>query len=473
MCAVARDCLFKRNKAMTCFDMKKMLFKLRHFGAETTAAVAIVFALSIPMFIGAAGVAVDLAQAYNVKNRLANAVDKAALAAGSTTGTAEEIETQVNNFITANYPEGSLGDTFDVDVVLGDGTVTVSASARVKTSFMSIMGTEYLDVHQETVVKRELGGVEVVLVLDVTGSMAGNNISALRTASTNFLNIMFSRIDDPEYLKIGIVPFSASVNVGSYGLGLNPDGSAYDTGFVDHPATDDYINPASNINYNSGTSGTTNHWRGCILERGGGDDVTDDASPNWEMYRYPRICGSYYSNGTCRSYSNNNPNRGCTNNRLVPLTNNQTALQNAINGLQATGNTYINVGLVWGWRVISPTYPFTEGAAYDDVDWSKTIVLMTDGDNVPYNQYSAYGSYPGLSDNNLDSKVTTVCNNVKAQGVTLYTITFQSGISNSTRTLFRNCATKEEFYFDAPSNQDLVEVFENIANQLSQLHIVK
>lgn len=462
---------------MTCFDMKKMigahLHALHRFGTETTAAVAIVFALSIPMFIGAAGVAVDLAQAYNVKNRLANAVDKAALAAGSTTGTAEEIEAQVNNFITANYPEGALGDAFNISVVLGDGTVTVTASARVNTSFMSIMGTDYIDVHQETVVKRELGGVEVVLVLDVTGSMAGNNITALKTASTNFLNIMFSRIEDPEYLKIAIVPFSASVNVGSYGLGFRPDGTVYDTGFVNHPSSDDYINPPSNIQYNSGTSGTSNHWRGCILERGSGDDLTDEASPNWRMYRYPRICGSYYSNGSCRSYSNNDPNRGCTMNRLVPLTNNQTALQNAINGLQATGNTYINVGLVWGWRVISPSYPFTEGAAYDDVDWSKTIILMTDGDNVPYNQYSAYGSYPGLSAGNLNSKVTSVCNNVKAAGVTLYTITFQSGISNSTRTLFRNCATKEEFYFDAPSNQDLVDVFENIANQLSQLHIVK
>lgn len=473
MCAAARGCLCEGNKKMMCQNIKKCFSALRRFGAETTAAVAIVFALSIPMFIGAAGVAVDLAQAYNVKNRLANAVDKAALAAGSTTGSAEEIEEQVHNFITANFPESALGNTFNVEVTLGDGTVTVSASARVKTSFMSIMGTEYIDVHQETVVKRELGGVEVVLVLDVTGSMAGNNIKALKTASTNFLNILFSRIEDPQYLKIGIVPFSASVNVGSYGLGLNPDGTTYDTPFVTRPATDDYINPASGINYNSGTTGTTNHWRGCILERGGGADLTDAASPNWGMYRYPRICSRYNSNGTCRTYSNNDPNNGCTMNRIVPLTNDQSVLQSAIDGLQATGNTYINVGLVWGWRVISPTFPFTEGSEYGDVDWSKTIVLMTDGDNVPYNQYSAYGSYPGLSDANLDSKVTTVCNNVKAKGITLYTITFQSGISNSTRTLFRNCATKEEFYFDAPSNQDLIEVFENIANQLSQLHIVK
>jgi len=452
---------------------RTLKLQLCRFTTQTAGATAIVFALSIPMFFGAAGVAVDLAQAYNVKTRLANAVDKAALAAGSTTGDADDIEEQVMNFLEANYPEGALGNTFNVDVILGDGTVTVQASARVKTTFMSIMGKEYVDVNQTTTVKRELGGVEVVLVLDVTGSMAGNNISALKTASTNFLNIMFDRISDLEYLKVGIVPFSASVNVGSYGVGLEPGGAAYDTGFILWPGSDDYINPASNIQYNSGTSGTTSNWRGCIRERSSGRDVTDDASPGWQMYRFPQICSSYKKNGSCNSYSNNNPNNGCTNNRIVPLTNNQAALQAAIDGLQATGNTYINVGLVWGWRVISPTYPFTEGAAYDDVDWSKTVILMTDGDNVPYNTYSAYGENPGLSANNLNNKVTTVCNNMKAEGVTLYTITFQSGISNSTRTLFRNCATKEEMYFDAPSNQDLVNVFENIANQLSQLHIVE
>src|SRR5690606_28408769 len=148
-------------------------------------------------------------------------------------------------------------------------------------------------------------------------------------------------------------------------------------------------------------------------------------------------------------------------------------LQAAINGLQAVGNTYINVGLVWGWRVISPAFPFTEGAPYDDVDWSKTVILMTDGDNMPYNTYSAYGSYPGLSASDLNSKMSDVCDNMKAESITLYTVTFQSGISNNTKDLFRACASQEEMYFDAPSNQDLIAACENIANQLSQLHIVK
>jgi hypothetical protein len=66
-----------------------------------------------------------------------------------------------------------------------------------------------------------------------------------------------------------------------------------------------------------------------------------------------------------------------------------------------------------------------------------------------------------------------VCQNAKDAGVTIYTITFQSGISNATRELFRQCATDQTKYFNAPSNQDLINAFENIANQLSQLHIVK
>ncbi len=431
------------------------------FLRDNTAATAIIFAMAMPMFFAAAGVAVDLAQAYNIKTRLGNAVDKAALAAGSTTGTLGEIEEQVNNFITANYPEDRLGETYDVNVTFGEGTVRVTASARVPTTFMRILGHDFIDVYQETVVKRELAGVEVALVLDVTGSMAGNNISALKTASTNFLNIMFSRISDTEYLKIGIVPFSATVNVGAGGAS-----------FVNWPTSDAY-KTASTITYDSGTTGTTTNWRGCILERASPQDVRDTETPNWGMYRYPRICSQYNNNGTCRTYSNNNPNNGCTVSRILPLTNSQSALQSAVNGLSASGNTYINVGLVWGWRLLSPTLPFDQAVEYDDPDWSKTIVLMTDGDNQPLSTYSAYGANSSLTAAQLNSKMMTVCQNAKDAGIKVYTITFQSGISNATRDLFRQCASEPAFYFNAPSNQDLINAFENIANQLSQLHIVK
>jgi Mg-chelatase subunit ChlD len=349
-----------------------------------------------------------------------------------------------------------------------DQVVTVAAKARVDTTFMAILGQHYINVWAESAVKRELAGVEVVLVLDVTGSMAGNNITALKYASNSFLNIMFSRISDPEYIKIGLVPFSQTVNVGRYGLGLRPDGSYYDTAFVDYPATDDYVNPPTNIQY--GTKST--NWRGCILERDYPDDTNDNSSPNWGMYRYPKIC-SKYKNGSCSSWSNNNANTNCPASPIVPLTNSKTTLQSAINNLQTGGNTYGNVGMVWGYHVITPSFPFTEGVDLADPEWTKTVIMMTDGDNTINNTYSAYGANPGLTESDQNSRFLETCSNMKEEGITIYTVTFQSGINDTTRDYFRQCASDPGKYFNAPNNDDLTDAFEEIANQLSQLHIVR
>lgn len=57
-------------------------------------------------------------------------------------------------------------------------------------------------------------------------------------------------------------------------------------------------------------------------------------------------------------------------------------MTSAINALVADGNTVIPAGLLWGWRVLSPTVPFTQGAPYDDEKWIKALVLLTDGENM-------------------------------------------------------------------------------------------
>lgn len=462
------------------YFLNMLAYRIKAFRAQDNGVVALVFALCVPMFVGAAGIAVDLAQAYNVKSRLGNALDKAALAAGSTTGTAEQVEAQVLAFFEANYPEQSLGTAYDVTVALQDNVVNVTARARVDTTFMKLLGYDYLDIVEESEVVRELAGVEVVLVLDVTGSMSGSKLTALKNAVCNasstsscrtksFIRIMFERIAEPEYLKIGIVPFSQSVNVGPYGLGLDHDGSAYGNAFVDQPATDTYKNPAT-ITYSS--SGSNNNWTGCIIERSYPLDTTDASNPNWGMYRYPRICGSYNWDGSCRSYSNNNPNNGCTTSRVVPLTNNESTLKSAIYNLTAAGNTYGNVGMVWGYHVITPSEPFTEGAAMDDHEWSKTVVMMTDGDNVS-GTMSAYGYQSSPSANTLDSRFLETCTNMKADGITIYTIAFDggSGISNDTKQMLQSCSGADKYY--NAGTDDIGAAFEDIANHLSQLHITK
>jgi hypothetical protein len=64
-----------------------------------------------------------------------------------------------------------------------------------------------------------------------------------------------------------------------------------------------------------------------------------------------------------------------------PLTNNQGQVISAIEQLQPKGNTVIPAGELWGWRVLSPGEPHSEGSAYDDEKWVKAVVLVTDGEN--------------------------------------------------------------------------------------------
>jgi Flp pilus assembly protein TadG len=447
----------------------KKLFRNGCFYTRDTAGVAaIVFALCIPMVVASAGLAVDLSRAYNVKNRLSNALDKATLAAASTSGTTQELTDRMQNYFNANFSDDQMSTVLTTSLTVTGNTMVASASARVNTTFMAILGQNYIDVAEETEVVRELSGLEVAMVLDVTGSMAGSNITALKTAATNFLNIMFTEVSDPLYLKIGIVPYSDVVNVGSYGLGLDPSGGSYGTAFVSRPATDSYVTPTSGINYDLAS---TNAWHGCVLEQTAGKDVLDESTPNWEMYRYPPTC-TRTRHGVCDRWRMD-PNYGCITPNVLPLTNDQTTLLNKISGLQTGGNTYGNIGMAWGWKVLSPDAPFQEGVAYSDQRWSKTVIMMTDGDNTVDNYYSAFGSNSSLTVAQLNSKFATICTNMKAQGIRIYTITFQSGINDSTRAFYRDCATAPNMYYNAPTDQNLIDAFQTIADQLSQLHITR
>lgn len=463
--------------------MKKIWQHIRsltgRYTGDVSGAVAVVFAIVIPVLVASVGLAVDMGQAYNIKNRLGNAVDKAALAVASTTGDLDVLEDRLEAFILANYPEEKIGTAFDVEMEIQGQVVTITARARVDTKFMRLFGKDQVEVSAMSEVTRELSGLEVVLVLDVTGSMAGSNITALKTASHDFLDIMFDRIEDEEYLKIGLVPYSSSVNVGPYGIGEDLDGSSYGTGFVVTPEADDYYaNPAS-ITYNTGV---TNQWHGCVLARDYPLDTEDEPPVEWQMYRYPRTCyqsGWKWVSGQGWVYQctgwYGNPNTNCPDTPVVPLTNDRDLLEDTINDLSAMGHTYGNIGMAWGGRLISPEEPFTEGEEWNDPRWRKAIVMMTDGDNTMHPTYSAYGrtSDHDITPSDLNQRFEETCENIKAQGVRIYTVTFQSGISTNTKGYYRRCASDDSMYFDAPTNDDLIDVFQEIANQLSKLHISK
>lgn len=450
-----------------------------------TGTIAILFAILIPILLGVAGMSLDYAQAYLVKQRLGQALDAAALAAVASSTNESQITQRILDFFELNYPEEKLGFTFDPQVKIVDEEVFVSGVAYYDTMFLSLMGVDKIDVTASTTVLREVQGIEVVLVMDNTGSMS-SNMKALRMAASNFVYIMYgididegsvanpSDLDamvtrDREYIKIGLVPYSSTVNVGPYGIGEDLNGDYYDEGFMNNP---------HNLSYT--TSYYADDWMGCTLAREYPLDVIDHEGP-WNMYRYcldendDPYCNLRWDGYQQKYIVNKPPNYQCPYSPVMPLNTSPTELKNSIDTMRANGATYGNYGLLWGYRVLSHGFPFTEGVEWDNPYWRKAIVMMTDGVNTVNRYYSAYGPYIDnrITAYDLNERFAEICENVKDDGAIVYTITFAGGVSEATKEYYRECATAQDYYYHAPSREDLIEVFERISRELSNLHITQ
>lgn len=159
---------------------------------------------------------------------------------------------------------------------------------------------------------------------------------------------------------------------------------------------------------------------------------------------------------------------------MTPLTSDQDELLDSIATFQAYGNTMGNIGMLWGYRVLSPEYPFQQAAPWGDKEWRKVIIMMTDGVNTMDSQYSAFWRTRrhDLGTDDQNERFAESCETMKeVKGVLIYTVTFAGGVDANTKAYYRNCATTPAQYYDAPSQDELIDVFEKISRELANLHI--
>jgi Flp pilus assembly protein TadG len=531
----------------------------RRWAALEQASIAVYVGFMIPALISAIALSVDLSQAYLVRERLSRAIDAAALAvAGSSfAGDAEAQEAAINkrvqDFIKANYPEEKIGAALNIKVEVNGDDITVSADAEYHTFFMNAIGINVMSVSASATVRKQVKGVEAILVLDNTGSMdykpsgaPKKNIEALKDAANLFVTIMYNKAQSPEDVRIGLVPYANAVRIGRYGLGQLPDGSPYLD--RDGDPVDPFVTLPAGVSYTTSATNATG-WNGCVVEHkpqnynsnathvagsygqlwkvgnswnghgwnpavGNNDpspqDYLDDYEGPWDIYMFGKIIaqnskcsdqGTGYSNSaancsSCLGSSSRcnatycyckytEPNNSCPRASVLPLTNDRDTLTAAINNMQAHGNTQGNAGMIWGSRLISPEPPFTEGAPWDSEYWQKAIIMMTDGDNTMDGTYSNYwvsakndinvntsGGVDGLNQRFADT-----CDDLKSENkdVLIYTIVFrsQTAVSAANKAYYRDCATQPSMYYDAPDQESLQQAFENIARELSNLHLTK
>lgn len=180
---------------------------------------------------------------------------------------------------------------------------------------------------------------------------------------------------------------------------------------------------------------------------------------------------------------------------ILPLTDTKQTILDHVNALNANGTTDIAHGAAWGWRLLSPEAPFTEGVGPGDTDyekWQKAIVIMTDGNNFVGSDSTHWDTTPGQYGfaiesrmgtgidtrsemrDELDNKLLRVCHRMKEEGYLIYTIMFGLD-SASTEAVFKACASKptEPYFHDAVTGEELEDAFGEIAADLVDLHISK
>ena len=411
------------------------------------------------------GLAVDSGLAYNARSKLQGAIDSAALAGAKMQSTnEEEMKSEARMFFDANYPNDFLGGRvtdFDADFNEDDLEFSIDATIEVPTAFMRIAGIPTVTITASAAVTQQLTSIELAMVLDVTGSMGqadpggGTKLEALKQASNTLLDVLFGEEETSEEIAISVVPYSGAVNIGDERTG-------WLTGFD----PDDF-----------GAGG----WKGCVEARSGTRD-RDDSPPSVESFTallWPPV-----NSPTNRS---NDPNAYCPDGDVLPLTGSRSDVSDHIEEMEPLGATLNSAGFVWGWRSISPRWRSAWNLGerpldYDEPGASKAIVFMTDGETTFYPGTFYYGAYgftrdgrlgtrsPGRAVEEANKRLLESCALAKAEGIQVFTVMYALNDA-SVEQLYRNCASSDDHFFDAPNGGTLETAFKNIAGQLSSLRI--
>ena len=513
------------------------LSRLKNFSRDESGNVALMVSLALPVLILTVGGGADYANQLQRKSQLQNAVDSAALAAHlhyqkHPSISDAQLKTYFGKHLRASLPPklaSAISITQEtVQLNRNEDTLRAWVKAKSPTSFMRIAAINTVTLSTFAEVKSSPSYTEVALVLDTTDSMQGQKIRELKRAAKTFLDTIHAKLTGkPEAFKVAVVPFSMYVNVGKQyrnasWISVPPDKTFYGrlrtskqcsrwtcvqrgyrwktecwwTGSADAGNRRKVCErrykqvcirgktiPIRPCITHSWRPSKTIKWQGCVGSRNYPLNIRDErydvrVPGVMEHPRDTRYPPSSEKGWRWREW-NNCPTALIP---LTPLKTGRSKLVSKINNLRTNGWTFIPSGLVWGWRVLSPDAPFTEGVPWTEVkqkNVQKIIVLMTDGANTrspDQRRDRAYADHQGYDRAYADQLLTQLCNNIKATNpatgkpyADIITVTFDVRDPNIKR-LLQQCSTLGSY--DAKSGQ-LVQIFDKIAKKLAELHLSK
>jgi Flp pilus assembly protein TadG len=350
---------------------------LSRFARETDGNMSILALAGSMMMLVFGGVGIDMIYSEVQRTKLQNTLDRAVLAAANLDQDLDP-ETVVTEYFSAMNMSDALSSV-TVDEGLSHRIVHATAERSLSANFLQLVGVDTLETTGQATAEERIQNVEISMVLDVSGSMGSNNkIGNLRTAATEFVETVIKE-DDSGLTTINIVPYNATVNVGSvvasyYNL---DDG---------HDYSNCAVFPSSSFNTTTWNPSTE-------LERLGHFDPWSTSTSTSPTFRSWCADDDYAA--------------------IMVHSSDETALTDHIATFNAGGNTAIDLGMKWGVHLLDPSARpvvnemITDGlivgeasgrpAEYTADDALKIVVLMTDGQNTTQYDLKEEFKY-GMSD---------------------------------------------------------------------------
>ena len=421
---------------------------LARFLKDRRGGVAPMLAIAAIPLMGSVAVAVDYSRANATKAAFQAALDSTALMLAKTAATqsADAVQASATGYFNAlfNRPEAkNVSVTANYSSNAGS-KVVLSGTATIDTNFLGILGFNQLTISGQATSTWGNTRLRVALVLDNTGSMSSSGkMTALKTASQNLLTQLKNAAVTDTDVYVSIVPFNKDVNIGA---------SNYAASWLRWDLWEALNGTCSNTSYSKQSNCTSHNyiwtpashdtWNGCLTDRDQNFDTTNTA-PTAGSTLYPPEQFS-----SCPV-------------SLMGLSNDWTALSAKIDAMTPTGNTNQAIGLQMGWQSLTAS-PFTVPDMDPNYQYTQVIILLTDGLNTQDRWYTSQSS--------IDTRQQKTCDNIKAAGITLYTVQVNTG-SDPTSTLLKNCASDSSKFFLLTSATEIVTTFGQIGTALSNLRL--
>ena len=415
-----------------------------------------IFGFSIFVLCGIVGFAVDASRAYSVSSRISAILDSAALAGAKLfeveTATDAEILAAAKAYYQIHAADKLLPglqlNNFTVAIDRPNNKVSVGIDVGLPTTFAQVVGFKTFDFHRSSDVVVSMNKIELSMVLDVTGSMNSNGkLSAMKAAAGDVIDSLMAGAISENSIRIAVAPFSASVNAGALANKVSASPAVTSCGYTWHWGYTCTTAAGADVDT-------------CVIERTNSRAFTDDAPTGADIL--PAVPSTPYGRYTCPGSV------------VVPLQGKSqvATIKSTINSYVATGATAGHLGAAWGWYLLSPKWATvlpsaSAPAPYTDKSVTKHVIFLTDG---IFN--TSYQNGPSTDDttqmNESYAQFQSLCTNMKAQGITVYTVALDL---LDPRALNELSACGGGNSYTASDGVALKAVFQQIVSQLNQLRV--